>query len=123
MTSSDGYQVKAGMSGPAKELDGAGDQAGKIRTAVTPAMCYSADALGGSDASAAFNSFATAWQAEARTLESALHELGDKVRLAKGAYSGSDSLVETQTNSVTVGESRLTTTSTNAGRPSALSGY
>jgi len=64
-----------------------------------------------------------AWEAEARTLESALHELANKVHLAKGAYAGSDGLVETSVNSVAVGESRLTTMPTYAERPSALSNY
>jgi uncharacterized protein YukE len=123
MASSDGYQVKSGVSGQAAELDGAGDDTGKIRKAVDPAMCYASDALGGADAAQAFNAYAAAWETEARTLESALHELADKVRLAKGAYSGSDHLVGTRSDSVSVGDSRLTTMPTHAERPSALSDY
>ena len=122
---SDGYHVKSGgMSDQAKELDGAGDDMGKIRKAIDPALCYTQDALGGPDAAAAFNAFAAAWEDEARTLESALHELADKVRLSKGAYGGSDGLVDTGVRSVSVGDSQLTTTMpTHSGRPSALSGY
>jgi uncharacterized protein YukE len=123
---SDGYHVKSGgMSDQAKELDGAGDDMGKIRKAIDPALCYTQDALGGPDAAAAFNAFAAAWEDEARTLESALHELADKVRLSKGAYGGSDGLVDTSVRSVSVGDSHLTATTmpTYSGRPSALSGY
>ncbi|MEU9475514.1 hypothetical protein [Streptomyces sp. NPDC048191] len=133
--SSDGYTVRSGMSGQAKELDAAGDDAGKIREAIQPGMCYMDDALGGPDAAAAFNAYA-AWEAEVKALESALHELADKVRLSKGAYHGSDSLVGTSAHSVAVGESALTSTMpAQAGdgyvstlpahgtRPSALAGY
>ncbi|WP_190017570.1 hypothetical protein [Streptomyces lucensis] len=123
------------MSGQAKELDGAGDDAGKIRKAIQPGMCYLDDALGGPDAAAAFNAYAAAWEAEAGTLESALHELADKVRLSKGAYHGSDALVDTSVRSVSAGDSYVSTMPTPAGdgdvstmpafatRPSALSGY
>ncbi|MFF7748654.1 hypothetical protein ACFZCP_05230 [Streptomyces sp. NPDC007971] len=121
-TSSDGYTVKSGMSGQANELDGAGDDMGKIRTAITPGLCYMDDALGGPDSAAAFNAFASAWEEEAKTLEAALHQLADKVRLAKGAYRGSDGLVDTSVRNVTVpaGDSHLTTMPSYAGRPSAL---
>ncbi|CAM5579364.1 hypothetical protein SALBM311S_00798 [Streptomyces alboniger] len=47
----------------------------------------------------------------------------DKLRLSKGASSGSDSLVETQASGVQVGDSALTTMPTFAERPSALSQY
>ncbi|MGW3357141.1 hypothetical protein ACWDFL_17225 [Streptomyces bungoensis] len=123
-TSSDGYTVRSGMTGQAKELDGAGDDAGKIREAVQPGMCYVDDVLGGPEAAAAFNAYAAAWEAEAKALESALHELADKVRLSKGAYHGSDSLVGTSAHGVAVGESHLTSTLPARGsRPSALAGY
>ncbi|MEU0008961.1 hypothetical protein ABZ079_33040 [Streptomyces sp. NPDC006314] len=121
--SSDGYTVKSGVSGQAKELDGAGKDAGKIRKAIQPALCYMDDALGGPDAAAAFNAYAAAWETEARTLESALHELADKVRLAKGAYAGSDGLVDTSVRSVPAGDGYLTTMPAYATRPSALAGY
>ena len=125
MASSDGYQVKkSGMSGQARELDGAGDDMGKIRKAIDPAMCYSTDALGGSDAAAAFTAYASAWEADARNLEAALHELADKVRLARGAYTGSDGLVDTSVRNVRVGnDTHLTTMPAHAERPSALSDY
>lgn len=119
--SSDGYQVKSGMSDQAKELDGAGDDMGKIGKAVEPGMCYTEDALGGPDSAAAFNAYASAWEAEAKTLEAALHELGNKVRAAKGAYRGSDGLVDTSVRSVQVpaGDSFVTTMPQHADRPSA----
>ena len=124
MASSEGYQVKhGGMSGQAKELDGAGEDTGKIRKAIEPGLCYTEDALGGPDAAAAFNAYAAAWGAEARTLESALHELADKVRLSDGAYGGSDGLVDTSVRSVPAGDGRLTTMPAHGDRPSALASY
>ncbi|MFE3636595.1 hypothetical protein [Streptomyces sp. NPDC059168] len=144
-TSSDGYTVRSGMSGQAKELDGAGDDAGLVRKAVTPAMCYSRDALGGPEAGEAFDAFAAAWEADAATLASALHELADKVRLSKGAYTGSDHLVGTRAAGVRLGADGVTmmpapaadgvttmpapatddigTMPVHAARPSALSDY
>ncbi|MFI2203862.1 hypothetical protein ACH47Z_24400 [Streptomyces sp. NPDC020192] len=98
--STDGYTVKSGMSGQATELDGAGDDAGHIHQAVQPTMCYTQDALGGPEAGAAFDAFAAAWLDDAATLESALHELAGKVRLAKGAYHGSDHAVATRAAAV-----------------------
>lgn len=121
--SSDGYTVKSGMTGQAGELDGAGGDAGKIRKAIQPGLCYVDDALGGPDAAAAFNAYAAAWETEVKMLESALHELADKVRLSKGAYGGSDSLVDTSVRSVPAGDSYLTTMPARATRPSALAGY
>ncbi|MER6731165.1 hypothetical protein [Streptomyces puniciscabiei] len=44
--SSGGCAVKSAISGQAKELDGAGDDAGKIRQAIQPGMCCMDDALG-----------------------------------------------------------------------------
>ncbi|MEU1401545.1 hypothetical protein ABZ471_04115 [Streptomyces sp. NPDC005728] len=122
-TSSDGYQVKSGMSGQAKELDGAGDDAGKIAQAINPTLCYALDALGGSDSGQAFNTYAAAWEAESKTLEEALHELGKKVRAAKGAYGGSDHLVGTQAAHVRVPDAGVSTMPAYAERPSALSSY
>ncbi|MFE1882519.1 WXG100 family type VII secretion target [Streptomyces diastatochromogenes] len=122
--SSDGYTVRSGMSGQAKELDDAGDDAGHIRTAISPALCYTQDALGGSEASEAFNAFAAAWQSDAATLESALHELADKVRLSKGAYAGSDHSVGTRAEAVSVGgNSGISTMPAYADRPSVLSKF
>lgn len=131
-----GYRVATTkMSRPAGELDGSGDDAEKIRKAIDPVMCYSQSALGGSDSAAAFNEFASAWVAETRTLRDALHELADKVRLAKGAYAGSDDLVRTEASSVQVGDGSLTTMPTRGGsgevstrptyadRPSVLTEY
>ncbi|MEU0074590.1 type VII secretion target [Streptomyces sp. NPDC006332] len=114
---------KSGLTGQAKQLNDAGDDAGTIRMAIDSRACYDTDTLGGADSAAAFNSYAGAWAAEARTIEDALHELADKVSLAKGAYSDSDGLVETQASGVEVGDSALTTMPTYAERPSALSQY
>ncbi|PAZ10603.1 hypothetical protein CLM62_40125 [Streptomyces sp. SA15] len=114
---------KSGLTGQAKELNGAGDDAGKIRAAIDSRACYATETLGGADSAEAFNSYAAAWAAEARTIEDALHELADKVHLAKGAYSGSDGLVETRVSSVNVADSEMTTMPTFAERPSVLSQY
>ncbi len=124
MGSGVGYQVlHSGMSGQAKELDGCGDDAGKIRKAVNPTMCYAPDALGGSDSGPAFDKFAAAWEAEASTLEEALHELANKVSLAKSSYHGSDRQVQTQARGVSVTNGQSATTSAPAQRSSALSTY
>lgn len=78
------------MSQEADKLDRAGDDVGDIRKAVDDQMCYSTDTLGGSDSGPAYDGFADAWQAEAKTLEAALHELADKVRVSKQNYQGAD---------------------------------
>ncbi len=86
-----GYEVReSGMSAEAGKLDRAGDDVGRIRKAVEDQMCYTPDALGGSDSGPAYDDFADAWQAEARTLEAALHELAGKVRVSKQNYRGAD---------------------------------
>ncbi|MGW7524941.1 hypothetical protein [Streptomyces sp. NPDC054783] len=59
--SSDGYTVRSGMSGQAKELDGAGDDADHIHKAIVTDQCYGQDALGGAESAEAFNAFAAAW--------------------------------------------------------------
>jgi hypothetical protein len=86
-----GYEVKRdGMAGEAGKLDDAGNDVGKIRKAVADQMCYSNDALGGSETGPAYTNFAAAWQAEAQTLEDALHELAGKVRVSKRNYEGAE---------------------------------
>jgi uncharacterized protein YukE len=86
-----GYEIQqSGMAGEAGKLDRAGDDVGDIRKAVDMQVCYTTDALGGTDSGPAYNEFAAAWQAEARVLEAALHELADKVRLSKQNYQGAD---------------------------------
>ncbi|MER6569262.1 hypothetical protein ABT288_24530 [Streptomyces sp. NPDC001093] len=121
--SSDGYTVRHGMSGQAKELDGAGDDAGRVHQAIVTDECYGQDALGGAESAAAFNAFAAAWLEDAATLQSALHELACKVRLAKGAYQGSDHTAATRTEAVTVGGDGITGMPAHGGRPSALTQY
>ncbi len=117
-----GYRVShAGLSGQATELDGCGDDADRIRNAIRPTACYASDALGGSDSAPAFDRFAAGWEAEAHTLRDALHELADKVHLAKGSYHGSDHVVEKRTNGVHVPDGQRSTTSPQ--RPSALGTY
>ncbi|MFI7009001.1 hypothetical protein [Streptomyces sp. NPDC050145] len=102
--SGDGYQVRhAGMKSQAKELDHAGDDAGTIRQLLAGTPCYGQDVLGGDDVGPAFSAYSSAWTAESRTIEDALHELADKVRAAKGVYGGSDGLVRTQAQKVQVG--------------------
>ncbi|MEU6592127.1 hypothetical protein ABZ923_23355 [Streptomyces sp. NPDC046881] len=121
---SDGYQVRAGMTGQAQQLDAAGTDMDAVGSAVRSRTSYSYGEAGGDDAASALNAFVKAWEAEARTLASALHELGSKVQLAKKTYHGTDGLVKTHADGVRVGgTSSLTGTSTQAGRPSALSGY
>ncbi|WP_093797533.1 hypothetical protein [Streptomyces sp. Wb2n-11] len=78
------------MDAEADKLDQAGDDAGDIGAALQEQLCYTPDALGGSDSGPAFNDFSQAWQAEAEVLESALHELADKVRISKANYHGAD---------------------------------
>ncbi|WP_338676575.1 WXG100 family type VII secretion target [Streptomyces sp. SCSIO 30461] len=88
---SDGYRIQAsGMEDEAGKLDQAGDDVGLIRKAVEDGMCYAQDALGGSDSGPAYDNFATAWQAEAKTLEAALHELADKVGVSQRNYRNAD---------------------------------
>jgi uncharacterized protein YukE len=121
---SDGYQVKAGMTGPAQQLDNAGRDMDGVSSAVKSRTTYSYGDVGGDDAASALNAFVKAWEAEAKTLASALHELGGKVQLAKKTYRGTDGLVETHVDSVTIsGTSSRTDTSTRAGRTSVLSSY
>ncbi|MFD6275664.1 hypothetical protein ACFWFI_08840 [Streptomyces sp. NPDC060209] len=120
----DGYQVKAGMTGQAQQLDDAGTDMDGVSSAVKPRTSYSYDHAGGDDAASALNAFVKAWEAEAKTLASALHELGGKVQLAKQAYRGTDGLVRTSVDSVSVGgTSSLADTSTQGERSSALSSY
>ncbi|MFJ8820390.1 hypothetical protein ACIREE_01250 [Streptomyces sp. NPDC102467] len=105
MGTNDGYHVKhAGMKSQSEELDGAGEQAGGIGKLLSDTACYPQEVLGGSDSGPAFNAYSTAWIAEARTLEDALHELADKVRASKGAYAGSDGLVRTSAQRISVGD-------------------
>lgn len=120
----DGYQIKAGMAGQARQLDDAGADMDGVSSAVKSRMSYSYDDAGGDDAASALNAFVKAWEAEAKTLASALHELGGKVQLAKKTYHGTDGLVGTRVDSVSVGgTSSLTDTSTQGGRSSVLSSY
>ncbi|QTE02420.1 hypothetical protein [Streptomyces cyanogenus] len=121
---SEGYQVRAGMTGQAGQLDAAGTDMDAVSSAVRSRTSYSYGEVGGEDAASALNAFVKAWEAEAKTLASALHELGGKVQLAKKTYHGTDGLVKTHVDGVPVGgTSSLTDTSTRGGRPSALSGY
>ncbi|MEU2678212.1 hypothetical protein ABZ638_15135 [Streptomyces sp. NPDC007107] len=99
----DGYQAKAGMTGQAQQLDDAGTDMDGVSSAVKSRMTYAYKDAGGDDAASAINAFVKAWEAEAKTLASALHELGSKVQLAKNTYHGSDGLVKKETDSVSVG--------------------
>jgi uncharacterized protein YukE len=120
----DGYQVKSGMTGQAQQLDNAGTDMDAVSSAVRSRTTYSYDNVGGTDAASALNAFVKAWEAETKTLASALHELGGKVQLAKKTYHGTDGLVKTHVDGVAVGgTSSLTDTSTQGGRASVLSSY
>ncbi|MGV9249921.1 hypothetical protein [Streptomyces sp. NPDC003697] len=121
---SDGYQVKAGMTGQARQLDDAGTDMDAVGSAVKSRRSYSYADVGGDDAASALNAFVKAWEAEARTLASALHELGGKVQLAQKTYHGTDGGVKKHADRVHVGgTSGLTGTSTQGGRTSVLSSY
>ncbi|KUL33997.1 hypothetical protein [Streptomyces regalis] len=88
---SDGYRIHAsGMDSEAGKLDRAGDDVGAIRNAVGDHMCCAPDALGGSDSGPAYDNFAAAWQAEAKTLEASLHELAGKVGISQRNYESAD---------------------------------
>ncbi|MEU2154667.1 hypothetical protein ABZ532_06530 [Streptomyces sp. NPDC019396] len=132
----DGYQVgHKGMSGQAGELDGSGDDVGKIRKAITNAMCYPQDTLGGCDTGPAFEAFSAAWEAETKVLEAALHELADKIRLSSQAYRDPDIDVRRGTSSIAVdsagergdaagkSDEGISTMPVYAQRPSALGSY
>ncbi|MFF1348224.1 hypothetical protein ACFVZJ_19985 [Streptomyces sp. NPDC058322] len=120
----DGYQIKSGMTGQARQLDDAGTDMDGVSSAVKSRTTYSYDDAGGDDAASALNAFVKAWEAEAKALAAALHELGGKVQLAKKTYRGTDGLVRTGVDSVHVGGTGvLTDTSTQGGRTSVLSGY
>jgi uncharacterized protein YukE len=112
------------MTGQARQLDDAGTDMDGVGSAVKSRTTYSYGDAGGHDAASALNAFVKAWESEARTLASALHELGGKVQLAKKTYHSTDGLVQTRADSVIVGgTSGLTDTSARAGRTSVLSSY
>ncbi|MEU2158904.1 hypothetical protein ABZ532_28500 [Streptomyces sp. NPDC019396] len=112
------------MTGQAQQLDDAGTDMEGVTSAVKARTSYSYRDVGGEDAASALNAFVKAWEAEAKTLASALHELGGKVQLSKKTYRGTDGLVRTHVDSVpTGGTSSLTDTSTQGGRTSVLSSY
>ncbi|WP_254705697.1 hypothetical protein [Streptomyces vilmorinianum] len=112
------------MTGQARQLDDAGTDMDGVSSAVKARTSYSYRDVGGDDAASALNAFVKAWEAEAKTLASALHELGGKVQLAKKTYRGTDGLVRTSMDSVPAGgTSGLTDTSTQGGRTSALASY
>lgn len=124
---SGGYEVqKSGMAGEAGKLDRAGDDVGGIAKAVDTGMCYPADVLGGSDSGPAHEEFASAWQAEAKTLKAALHELSDKVRVSKRSYEGADGDAVRGLRSAATGAAGagggLTTGLTPGARPAAIGG-
>jgi uncharacterized protein YukE len=122
--SGSGYSVsRTKMFGQAGELDGCGDNVEKSRAAVDPGMCYAPDTLGGSDVSAAFDSFSGAWDAEATTLKSALYELAAKVRLASAKLHSTDHKVGQQNSSVYVPDTQHSVKSAANHPPSALSSY
>ncbi|MEV3931421.1 MULTISPECIES: hypothetical protein [unclassified Streptomyces] len=120
----DGYRTKAGMTGQAQQLDDAGTDMDGVSSAVKSRTSYSYADAGGDDAASALNAFVKAWEAEAKTLASALHELGGKVQSAKNSYGGSDGLVRASVHSVSVdGVSGLPGTPAQGGRSSVLSSY
>ncbi|MFE4451547.1 hypothetical protein [Streptomyces sp. NPDC056796] len=120
----DDYRIKAGMTGQALQLDDAGTEMDRVSSAVKSRTTYSYAEAGGSDAASAINAFVKAWEAEAKTLAAALHELGGKVQLAKKEYRGSDGLVRMGVDSVSVGdENARAVPPARSGLTSALSSY
>ncbi|KOX02489.1 hypothetical protein ADL04_12565 [Streptomyces sp. NRRL B-3648] len=109
------------MTGQARQLDAAGTDMDAVGSAVRSRTAYAYGEAGGDDAASALNAFVTAWESEARTLASALHELSGKVQLAKKTYHGTDCVVKTRSDGVRVGGGR-TGTPVQGARTSALSG-
>ncbi len=102
---SGGYEVqKSGMADEADKLDRAGEDVDGIRKAIDLQVCFPADALGGSDSGPAHDEFASAWQAEGKVLEAALHELAGKVRLSQQNYAGADGFAVRGLQSAGAGE-------------------
>ncbi|MFF8788023.1 hypothetical protein [Streptomyces sp. NPDC015125] len=118
MAGHSGYHVQqGGMDAEANKLDSAGDDTGDIKSAIADAVRFDDDMLGGSDSGPAYRSFSTAWQREAQTLESALHELAGKVRASQGNYDRADHDVLAQVNSAAhAGDPQVST------RPAAVAG-
>ncbi|AZS75103.1 hypothetical protein DDE74_33055 [Streptomyces lydicus] len=118
MAGQSGYHVQqGGMDAEADKLDSAGDDTGDIKSAIADAVRFDDDILGGTDSGPAYRSFSTAWQDEAKTLESALHELAGKVRASRANYDQADHEVITQVNSAgSAGDSQVST------RPAAATG-
>ncbi|MGY5125064.1 hypothetical protein [Streptomyces nigrescens] len=118
MAGHSGYHVQqGGMDAEAKKLDSAGDDTGDIKSAIADAVRFDDDMLGGTDSGPAYRSFSTAWQDEAKTLESALHELAGKVRASRTNYDQADHEVITQVNSAAgAGDSPVST------RPAPVTG-
>ncbi|MGI5260997.1 hypothetical protein [Streptomyces angustmyceticus] len=105
------------MDTEANKLDSAGDDTGDIKSAIADAVRFDDDMLGGSDSGPAYRSFSSAWQNEAKTLESALHELADKVRASRANYGRTDDEVRAQVSSAAgAGDSQVST------RPAPVTG-
>ncbi|MFG3350518.1 hypothetical protein [Streptomyces sp. NPDC048001] len=121
---SDGYQAKAGMTGPARQLDHAGGDMDDVSSAVRSRTTYAYGDAGGDDAASALNDFVKAWEAEAKTLASALHQLGSKVQSARNTYRGTDGLVGTYADGVPGGAAGTPAEAPpRGGRTSILSSY
>ncbi|MET8717162.1 hypothetical protein ABZV52_28785 [Streptomyces sp. NPDC004735] len=119
----DGYQIKAGLTGQAQQLGDAGTDMDGVGSAVKSRTSYWYADAGGEDAASALNAFVKAWEAEAKTLASALHELGGRVQSAKNSYGGSDGLVRTSVAGVSVGSVSGPPVPTRSGHSSVLSSY
>ncbi|MFF5620523.1 hypothetical protein [[Kitasatospora] papulosa] len=119
----DGYQIKAGLTGQAQQLGDAGTDMDGVGSAVKSRTSYWYADAGGEDAASALNAFVKAWEAEAKTLASALHELGGKVQSAKNSYGGRDGLVRTSVAGVSAGSVSGPPAPTRSGHSSVLSSY
>lgn len=80
------YSVEhGGVQDNVRRLDTAAEDIGTARSQI-PAMCPVPDAFGGEDAGPAFAKFLDAWQDEARTIQAAIGEIADKLRVTTNNY-------------------------------------
>ncbi|WP_404816566.1 hypothetical protein [Streptomyces thermolineatus] len=91
MAGGPGYSIRSeGAGRQAGDLDKAADDIGDAKKAVEDGVCYAPATFGGPDSGAAYNAFSAAWQAEARTIENALREQADKIRVSTANYDAAD---------------------------------
>jgi hypothetical protein len=80
------YSVKRdGVQENVRKLDAAAEDIGAARSRI-PNYCPVPDVFGGEDSGPAFARFMSAWQDEARTLQAAIEEIADKLRVTSSGY-------------------------------------